>query len=224
LTRLGYFYQPDGSVAALLNFFGLADRTMFVIEPHVRGLIFDWDGTIIDTMPVHYLAWVDTVQQLGADFPEYLFYDLAGVPSDRIVEVLNEKFGYNLDPQETAAAKERLFVEKYLARANLIEPVLNVARQYKGKMPMAVATGGIPPVLNKAMAQTGLTGFFDAVVTADDVEHGKPAPDTFLEAARRIGVAPELCQVFEDSDAGLEGARRAGMVATDIRSILNGSK
>lgn len=187
------------------------------IELHVRGLIFDWDGTIINTMPMHYLAWRDIVRERGADFPEQLFYDLAGVPSDRIVEVLNETFGYQLDPQEIALTKEQLFVDKYLARAELIEPVVTLARAHKGKMPMAVATGGIPTVLNKALALSGLTDFFDAVVTSHDVEHGKPAPDTFLEAARRIGVVPELCQVFEDSEAGLEGARRAGMVATDVR-------
>jgi HAD superfamily hydrolase (TIGR01509 family) len=89
---------------------------------------------------------------------------------------------------------------------------------------MAVATSGIPSVLNKAMAHAGLSDFFDAVVTAADVEHGKPAPDTFFEAARRIGVEPQYCQVFEDSDAGLEGARRAGMVATDVRPVLAGSQ
>ena len=195
---------------------------MFIVEPHVRGLIFDWDGTIIDTMPVHYLAWRDTVEQRNAHLPEQLFYELAGVPSDRIVEILNEKFGYQLDPNEIAVEKERLFVDKYLTRAQLIEPVLNVARQYKGTIPLAVATGGTPPVISRAMAYAGLTDFFDAVVTAADVKHGKPAPDTFLEAARRIGVEPQYCQVFEDSDAGLEGARRAGMVATDVRPVLAG--
>ena len=193
---------------------------MFTVENHVQGLIFDWDGTVLDTMPMHYLAWVDTVRQMDADFPEQLFYDLAGVPSDRIVEILNEKFGYQLDPAAVAIAKEQLFVEKYLTQSRLIEPVLNVARRYKGQLPIAVATGGIPPVLGKAMAHAGLTDFFDAVVTAEDVEKGKPAPDTFLEAARRLGVEPQFCQVFEDSDAGLEGARRAGMVATDVRPVL----
>lgn len=193
---------------------------MFTIEPQVQGLIFDWDGTIIDTMPVHYLTWLETVRQHNADFPEQLFYELAGVPSTGIVAALNEKFGYQLDPHQITVEKEQLFVDKYLPQAQLIEPVLNVARQYKGKMPMAIATGGIPPVLSKGLALAGLTDFFDAIVTSVDVQHGKPAPDTFLEAARRIGVEPQYCQVFEDSDAGLEGARRAGMVATDVRLML----
>lgn len=193
---------------------------MFTVAPHVKGLIFDSDGTLVDTMPLHYLAWVETLNGYQAEFPEPLFYELAGVPSDKIVSVLNEKFGYNLDPAGITHAKEVLFIEKYLPQAQPITLVVDIAKAHKGKMPMAVATGGIPAVVNKALDVIGLDGFFDTVVTALDVEHGKPAPDPFLEAARRIGVAPELCQVFEDSDAGLEGARRAGMVATDVRPWL----
>ena len=190
------------------------------VESHIRGLIFDWDGTLIDSMPTHYLAWRDTVQQLGAEFPEPLFYELAGVPSDRIVEVLNQEFGYKLDPYVVATAKEALFMEKYLSQAVLIEPVMEIARTNKGKRPLAVATGGVPPVIGQGLANNNLEDFFDAVVTSEDVARGKPEPDTFLEAARRLGVEPQFCQVFEDSDAGLEGARRAGMVATDVRPAL----
>jgi HAD superfamily hydrolase (TIGR01509 family) len=191
-----------------------------MVESHIKGLIFDWDGTLIDSMPTHYLAWRDTVRQLGAEFPEPLFYELAGVPSDRIVEALNQKFGYKLDPYVTATAKEALFMEKYLSQAVLIEPVMKIARDNKGRLPLAVATGGIPLVIGQGLANNGLEDFFDAVVTSEDVARGKPEPDTFLEAARRLGVEPQYCQVFEDGDAGLEGARRAGMVATDVRPAL----
>jgi beta-phosphoglucomutase family hydrolase len=193
---------------------------MFTVAPDVKGLIFDWDGTLIDTMPMHYLAWRDVVRQHGADLLEAFFYELAGVKSDQVVILLNKEFGYQLDPQMISTIKEELFIEKYLPQAVMIEPVLEVARQYKGKLPIAVATGGIPLVINSALEHNGLTGFFDAVVTSVDVEHGKPAPDTFLEAARRIGVEPECCLVFEDADAGLEGARRAGMVTVDVRPVL----
>jgi beta-phosphoglucomutase family hydrolase len=193
---------------------------MFTVTPEIKGLIFDWDGTLIDTMPVHYLAWKDTVEENGAQFPEGYFYELAGVKSEQIVVLLNDKYGYQLDPVSIATAKEALFMEKYLPQAAMIEPVLALARQYKGKLPMAVATGGTPPVITTALEYSGLTGFFDAVVTSADVEHGKPAPDTFLEAAHQIGVEPELCMVFEDGEAGLEGARKAGMVTVDVRPVL----
>ncbi|MDX1521682.1 MAG: HAD-IA family hydrolase [Anaerolineae bacterium] len=193
---------------------------MITIEPHIRGLIFDCDGTLADTMPMHYLAWQETVAQEGAVFPEPLFYELAGVPSDKIAEILNEKFGYTLDPQKIAIQKEEKFLEK-LPTTQPIEVIVDIARTYKGKMPMAVATGGIPPITLPILKAIGLEDFFDAVVTAEDVVNGKPAPDVFLEAARRINIEPRYCQVFEDSDLGLEGAVKAGMVATDIRPWYN---
>lgn len=190
---------------------------MITIEAHIRGLIFDCDGTLVDTMPLHYQAWQELTLTRNAHFPEKLFYELAGVPSNKIAEILNEQFGYRLDPQKTAAEKEHLFLEKYLPQAKAIDSVVGIARQYKGQLPMAVATGGIPAVVRYALKAIGLADFFDAVVTSEDVKHGKPAPDTFLEAARRLNVEPEYCMVFEDSDLGLEAAQRAGMVGIDVR-------
>jgi beta-phosphoglucomutase family hydrolase len=192
----------------------------FTANADVQGLIFDSDGTLVDTMPLHYLAWQETVEAESAHFPEQLFYDLAGVPSDKITMILNEKFGYQLDPQQTAIKKEQLFLEKYLPQARPIEAVLAIAKAYKGRLPMAVATGGVPRVVNSALKAIGMEDFFDTVVTSEDVANGKPAPDTFLEAARRLKVAPQYCVVFEDSDLGLEGAKRAGMTAIDVRPWL----
>lgn len=192
----------------------------FTANPDVQGLIFDSDGTLVDTMPLHYLAWHETMESANAHFPEQLFYDLAGVPSDKITMILNEKFGYQFDPQQTALKKEQLFLEKYLPQARPIEAVLAIAKAYKGRLPMAVATGGIPRVVNSALKAIGMEDFFDTIVTSEDVANGKPAPDTFLEAARRLNVVPEHCVVFEDSDLGLEGAKRAGMTAVDVRPWL----
>jgi beta-phosphoglucomutase family hydrolase len=190
---------------------------MITIGLHIQGLIFDSDGTLVDTMPLHYQTWRDITEKEGTHFPEQLFYELAGVPSDKITEILNEKFGYHMNPQKIAVEKEQLFLEKYLPKATPIEPVVAIAKKYKGKLPMAVATGGIPPVVNFALKAIGMEDYFDTVVTSEDVEHGKPAPDTFLEAARRLNVNPQYCMVFEDSDMGIEAAKRAGMEAVDIR-------
>ena len=190
------------------------------IEPHIKGLIFDADGTLVDTMPMHYLAWQQTAQSMGGEFPEPLFYELAGVPTVRIVEILNEKFSYGFNPQEFTEIKENLYMEKYLPTVNPIEPVVAVARKYQGRLPMAVATGAVQRVVQAALAATNLTAMFDTVVGADDVKHGKPAPDTFLEAARRLGVEPQYCLVYEDSDLGLEAAQRAGMTGIDVRPYI----
>ena len=188
----------------------------FDIPAGTLGLIFDCDGTIADTMPLHYQAWVAALGGHGVEFPEALFYELAGVPTEGIIRILNDRHGHRMPVRETAALKDRLS-EEFLPRVLPIEPVVRVAREYHGKLPMAVASGGNRPVVVKTLAAAGLTDLFAVVVTAEDVVHGKPAPDIFLEAARRLGVPPDRCVGFEDGELGLQSVRAAGMVAIDVR-------
>ena len=188
---------------------------MFIIEPHIQALIFDCDGTLADTMALHYLAWQETVQRFNGEFSEKLFYELAGASNAQIVAVLNETYGYQLDPEKAAYQKDERFL-KHLPQAKPIAPVVAIARDYKGRLPMAVATGGTP-VSPIRLAAIGLTDFFDTIVTSHDVAHPKPAPDIFLECARRLNVAPKYCHVFEDGELGIEGAKRAGMTVSDVR-------
>ncbi len=188
-----------------------------MIEPHIQALIFDLDGTLADTMPGHYLAWRDTIRANGGDFPEDVFYGTAGMPSNRIIEMLNLKYGYQLDPEQIAQDKETLFYQKYLPQIKPIEAVVAIARRYKGELPIAIATGGISRIVDQVLKILELDNFFDAIVTSEDVKNGKPAPDTFLEAARRLNVLPQFCHVFEDSDLGIKAAHLAGMTATDVR-------
>jgi beta-phosphoglucomutase family hydrolase len=185
---------------------------------HVRGLVFDCDGTIADTMPLHYEAWVAALREHGADFPEALFYEMAGIPTVRIIEILNEKHGYGMPVQETAGRKESLY-ESLVPQVIPIEPVVALVKQFAGRLPMAVATGATRAICSKTLRSLHLLEHFQAIVTADDVAHGKPAPDIFLEAARRLGVDPGHCYAFEDADLGLQSARAAGMVAVDIRPM-----
>lgn len=189
---------------------------MLEIPPHVRGLIFDCDGTIADTMPLHYQAWLAALQEHGKDFPEAMFYEMAGIPTRRIIEILNEKHGYQLPVDDATDRKERLFIE-LIPKVAPIEPVVELVRQYHGQLPMAVATGGTRAICLKTLVALGLDAYFQAVVTADDVQHGKPAPDIFLEAARRLDVIPGLCCAFEDAELGIQSARSAGMLVIDIR-------
>jgi beta-phosphoglucomutase family hydrolase len=189
---------------------------IFDIPPDTRALIFDCDGTIADTMPLHYKAWVAALGRHHVDFPEAVFYELAGVPTDKIIEILNDRHGYGMPVQETALLKDGLF-EKDIALILPIEPVVELARSYQGKLPMAVASGGFRSIVMKTLQATHLLELFDAVVVAEDVVHGKPAPDIFLEAARRLGVEPTKCVGFEDGEMGLTALRAAGMVAIDVR-------
>ncbi|MGV3720989.1 MAG: HAD family hydrolase [Actinomycetota bacterium] len=194
------------------------DPLASVIRPF-SAAIFDCDGTLADTMSLHYRAWVEALQARNAEMAEQLFYDLAGVPTTDIIRILNQRFGYTLDVEETAAAKEALY-EEILPEALPIEPVVALVREYHGRYPMAVASGGIRRLVDQTVHSLGLTHHFDAVCTAEDVKLGKPNPDLFLLAAERIGAAPVDCVVFEDSDLGLEAAHRAGMQSVDVRPWL----
>src|SRR2546423_711892 len=193
-------------------------RSMIDIPPHIRGLVFDCDGTIADTMPLHYEAWAEAIQHHGHEFPEALFYEMAGIPTARIIELLNERHGWTIPVEQAAMLKENLYIER-LHRVTPIEPVVQLVRAYAGKLPMAVATGGTRAICSKTLTAMGVIQHFQAIVTADDVQHGKPAPDIFLEAARRLRVPPERCYAFEDGELGLQSARAAGMVAIDVRPI-----
>jgi beta-phosphoglucomutase family hydrolase len=188
------------------------------IPPDVRGLVFDCDGTIADTMPLHYEAWVAALNEFNCEFPEALFYELAGMPTADIIALLNDRHGHAMPVQETADYKEGLY-QKLLHRVEPIEPVVVLVKQFAGKLPMAVATGGTQAVCRKTLGSLGLLEHFHAIVTADDVAHGKPAPDIFLESARRLGVPPANCYAFEDGELGLRAARAAGMTVVDVRPM-----
>ncbi len=186
------------------------------VGPDIEGLIFDCDGTLADSMPLHLQAWRETLERHGAHFPEDLFYRLGGVSAPKLVQMLNELNGLDMDPNEVSEEKE-ILAEELLRDVEPIHAVVETARAHRGRLKMAVASGGVKPNVLATLRTLEIADWFDAVVTHEDVEQPKPAPDTFLEAARRIGVPPQRCLVFEDSETGLEAARRAGMRGVDVR-------
>src|SRR3982750_5028525 len=107
----------------------------FEIPPDVRGLVFDCDGTIADTMPLHYEAWVAALGEHNVEFPEALFYEMAGIPTPRIIEILNERHGHAMPVQQTADYKEELYV-KLIPRVRPVEPVVRLVEQFPGRLPM----------------------------------------------------------------------------------------
>jgi beta-phosphoglucomutase-like phosphatase (HAD superfamily) len=177
-----------------------------------EGYIFDLDGTLVDTMPLHYTAWESALRKAGLKgrLDENLFYELGGVPSRKVAALLGKRHGLELDPVAVYKDKEVSFMGS-LAKLALIAPVVEFARRVSRDHPVAIASGGTRDVVASTLAKTGLADLFPVVVTADDVEHGKPAPDMFLLAAKRMGVAPAGCLVFEDGQPGIEAAKAAGM-------------
>ncbi|HON78124.1 MAG TPA: HAD-IA family hydrolase [Spirochaetota bacterium] len=191
------------------------------VDPRARGLIFDVDGTLADTEAVHMEAWRQVLQPKGYVMTDGMFRSLTGAPTRKIITIMKEEYGWDLDPEETLMNKEKAFMEQ-IGSVKAIEPVAALAREYKGTLPMSLGTGGRREMALITIKAAGLADFFDILVSADDVERHKPEPDTFLECARFMGVAPEVCQVFEDGDRGIEAGRRAGMIVTDVRPYITG--
>lgn len=187
-----------------------------MLEP--RALIFDFDGTLADTMPIHFEAWQATMSPYGITFTEERFYALGGTPTDKIIALLAGEANIVIDVARAAHEKEMAFAER-LTEIQAIEPVRSIAEAHRGHIPMAVATGGFRWVVEKSLDYLAMADWFDALVTAEDVSGHKPEPDVFLEAARRIGVAPAHCRAYEDTDIGVEAARRAGMDVVDVRPM-----
>jgi beta-phosphoglucomutase-like phosphatase (HAD superfamily) len=182
------------------------------------ALIFDCDGTLADTMPAHYRAWLEVLRPYGIPFPEERFYALGGVPTPTIARLLAGDAGVTLDVAALVRAKEDAFLGQLVA-ITPIDKVVEIARAGRGVQPMAVASGGRRPVVERTLGQIGILDWFSVVVTAEDTARHKPEPDVFLEAARRLGVAAAGCTVYEDTDLGLEAARRAGMRPVDVRLL-----
>src|SRR5512138_1627419 len=161
------------------------------------GYIFDLDGTLVDTMPLHYRAWDAAMRAAGLTcaLDEDLFYSLGGVPTRRVAELIAQHYGLQVDATAVFHHKEALFGELQ-ADAKLIEPVVAFARRVCRTHPVAIASGGPRPVVMRSLELAGLAPMFRVIVTADDVVHGKPSPDMFLLAAKRMGVRPERCLVF----------------------------
>ena len=192
---------------------------MMDVGPDIRGLIFDCDGTLADTMSLHMAAWENAFLDVGEPHrPEFL-EPLKGMNEEDIVSLLNRRYDRNLDPKELVARKHTHF-RKWTHRIKPIEPVVDLVRRHADALPMAVVSGGRRENVCMTLDSIGIRHCFSVILTADDPIPPKPAPDLFLEAARRLHVAPDLCHVFEDGDLGLEAARLAGMPATDVRDYL----
>ncbi|MCI0699736.1 MAG: HAD family phosphatase [Planctomycetia bacterium] len=196
------------------------NNLLWTAPPGTSGLIFDCDGTLADTMPAHYKAWTAMLGRFNIPFPEPRFYSMGGMPTARIIRILADEVGVVVDDVDAMVyEKEQKFLT-FLDEIQPIEPVLAIVSAYRGKLPIAVASGGYRDTITRTLDQLKIRAWFDAMVTAEDTPRHKPEPDVFLEAAKRLNVSASACVVFEDTDIGLEAAKRAGMLGVDVREWI----
>lgn len=188
----------------------------FILPDHIKGLIFDIDGTLADTMPAHYRASLRVARQFGFEFPLEFFIKMAGIPTtDVFKELLNLQHKSHISTEEVSALKEKYYLEEIPT----IQPIwytMDIVKKYAGVLPMSMGTGGTLEIALPNIKQIKADTYIDILVSAEDVKKHKPFPDTFLECARRMNIAPGNCLVFEDALQGFKAAQAAGMDYIDV--------
>ncbi len=194
----------------------------FKLPSDTKALIFDLDGTLADTMPLHLKGWQEACRQFGIGMTPAFLRSLTGTPALKIAEKILKEYG-----NDDADAPEALFRKKieyfYSVQDQVkeIKPVADIVRKYYGKLPMAVGTGGFREAVYNTLSAIDMTRYFDVIVTSGDVKNYKPHPETFLKCAWLMNIEPRYITVFEDGDFGLDAARAAGMNPVDVRSWYN---
>jgi len=182
-----------------------------------RAYLFDCDGTLVDSMPLHYVAWKSTLAKYGCSFDEDLFYSWGGKPVDEIISTLNLMQNLNMPVEEVGVRKERLYFDMLPNLKAIAEVVEHIDLQH-GRIPFGVVSGGRRESVVRSLTTVNLLDRFETIVGAEDYERSKPAPDAFLLGAERLGVSPAHCLVFEDTDLGIQAATAAGMASVRVPS------
>jgi HAD superfamily hydrolase (TIGR01509 family) len=184
-----------------------------------RAYLFDCDGTIADSMPLHYAAWTTALGEWGCVFDEELFYAWGGKPAAEIISELNEMQGLKMPVQAVAERKEKLYY-RLLPQLKAVPEVLEHITAHQGKIPYAVVSGSRRHSVTATLSALALLDKFEAIICAGDYEKSKPHPEPFLVAAARLGIPPESCLVFEDTDMGIQAATAAGMASVKVPTPL----
>lgn len=190
------------------------------VLPEAKGLIFDMDGTLSNSLPVHVETWNRIGVKYGFEFDPQIIHDLTGRPTIEFAKHIVKRYGVEEDPELLVKMKQESFWEL----AHLLKPVekvVDLVKAYHGKLPMSVGTGASRRSAEVQLETLQLTDFFDGVVSADDVTKHKPEPDTFLRCAEIMGVDPKDCLVFEDGDLGIAAAKEANMMVIDVRPHID---
>lgn len=177
--------------------------------------LFDCDGTVVDSMPLHYIAWKKVLSEWGGTFDEELFYSWGGVPPLEIATRINRMQTLNMPVEAVAEHKENSYFS-LLPELKVVPEVLEHINAQQGRLPFAVVSGSTRESIVKSLSTVGLLDRFAVLVGSEDYPRSKPAPDAYLVAAARLGVAPEECLVFEDAEIGIQGATAAGMASVRV--------
>jgi HAD superfamily hydrolase (TIGR01509 family) len=180
-----------------------------------QAYLFDCDGTVVDSMPLHYIAWKQALGEWGCEFSEDRFYELGGLPIVEIIDLLGREQGIGMPVAQVAKRKEELYFER-LPKVQCVAEVLEHIEDQTGRIPLAVVSGSTRDSVEASLGAVSLLNKFDVVVCAGDYTKSKPDPEPFLVAAQRLGVRPEACLVFEDTQIGIDAATAAGMKSVRV--------
>ena len=184
-------------------------------EGSFRAYLFDCDGTIADSMPLHYVAWKKALGEWNCEFDEKSFYAMGGMPVAEIISTLNQKHGLSMPVESVSRRKEDLYYE-LLPQLKAVPEVLEHIEAEHGRTPFAVVSGSTRESVTASLVSLNLLDRFDTLVCAGDYEKSKPDPEAFLLAAARLGVTAQACLVFEDTEMGIQAAKAAGMAAVKV--------
>ena len=195
---------------------------MIVIPSEIKALIFDLDGTLADTMPLHFKSWVATGEALGVNITKELIIEYAGMPTVELIDLFNQRFGWTLDAPEVRSLKTKYYnsFKEEQGKIQPVEKIFAIARDMRGTLPMSVGTGSSRPNALKSLEDLVALDWWETIITGSDAVQGKPSPEIFLSCAEAMQVAPESCLVFEDGKAGIQAAKAANMHVIDINKEL----
>lgn len=193
---------------------------MYIVPPHIRALIFDCDGTLVDSISSHTGAWNEALNSYGLSLAEGELLRHSGIPTREIMRNLAREHSWQINPDEFARLKDHHYQQRR-SQLTEIQETAEIVREYYGKLPMAVLSGGSRENVEHALHTTGLLHYFPLILTASDNLPSKASPEIFFEIARRLGVEPHQCLVFEDGVVAIESAQAAGMSTVHVDSLRN---
>ena len=183
----------------------------------MKGVIFDFDGTLVDTMPIHFEAYRRTFDEIGLELTEDDFFsNVGGKATETIPKFLRGRES-SKTPLEIHRRKKEIVGELFTSGEISLLDTAKLIDAFAQHVPIAIASSGSRPGIEILLKRLGWTDKFKAVITGEDASNGKPAPDLFLLAAEKIGIDPRDCLAFEDTDDGVASATAAGMTVIDVR-------